>query len=77
MLLPVVLIFMVLLVNKPGLMKEWINTRAYNVVAWAAVALMVALTVALLGISLRDYAALGRRRAAASRDRARHGRRSA
>ena len=53
MLLPVVLIFMVLLINRPALMKDWTNTRAYNVVAWSAVGLMVALTLALMVISVR------------------------
>jgi len=40
-LLPVVLIFMTLLINKKKLMHEWINSRFYNFVSWAAVALMV------------------------------------
>ncbi len=53
MLLPVVLIFMVLLINRPALMKDWTNTRAYNIVAWSAVGLMVALTLALMVISVR------------------------
>lgn len=54
MLLPVVLIFMTLLVNRKRLMKEWINSRAYNAVAWTAVAIMIGLTVALVGITIRD-----------------------
>ena len=54
MLLPVVLIFMTLLINKSGLMKEWTNSRFYNLVAWTAVAVMIGLTVALVGISVRD-----------------------
>jgi NRAMP (natural resistance-associated macrophage protein)-like metal ion transporter len=54
MLLPVVLIFMTLLVNKQALMKEWTNSRTYNFVAWAAVAIMIGLTVALVGITTRD-----------------------
>src|SRR5688572_9348568 len=40
MLLPIVLIFMTLLVNKKYLMKEWTNSRVYNFVAWTAVAVM-------------------------------------
>ena len=56
-LLPVILVFMILLVNKTRLMKEWTNSRAYNVVAWAAVAVMVALTLGLVLISLRELAA--------------------
>jgi Mn2+/Fe2+ NRAMP family transporter len=54
MLLPVVLIFMTLLVNKHGLMKQWTNSPAYNSVAWTAVAVMIGLTVALAGITIRD-----------------------
>jgi len=57
MLLPVVLVFMLLLVNKPRLMKEWIASRAYNVVAWTAVVILVALTVALATITVRDLLA--------------------
>jgi Mn2+/Fe2+ NRAMP family transporter len=55
-LLPVILIFMVLLVNKRRLMKEWTNARAYNVIAWTAVVLMVALTMALVGITAWEIA---------------------
>jgi Mn2+/Fe2+ NRAMP family transporter len=54
MLLPVVLVFMVMLINKPRLMKEWVASRTYNVVAWAAVVILVALTVALTTISVRE-----------------------
>lgn len=53
-LLPLVLIFMTILVNKSYLMKEWTNSRVYNFVSWAAVAVMIGLTVGLLGISLQD-----------------------
>ena len=52
-LLPVILVFMVLLVNKPRLMKDWTNSPGYNLVAWAAVILIGALTFALLVISAR------------------------
>jgi NRAMP (natural resistance-associated macrophage protein)-like metal ion transporter len=53
-LLPFVLIFMILLVNKRALMRHWTNSRFYNVVAWASVALMIGLTLALVAISLKD-----------------------
>jgi Mn2+/Fe2+ NRAMP family transporter len=53
-LLPFVLIFMVLLVNKKGLMGEWVNSRFYNVVAWLAVVMIIGLTLALVGILARD-----------------------
>jgi len=56
-LLPFVLIYMIILVNKKGLMKEWVNSRGYNVVAWASVVLMIGLTLALVGITIRDLGA--------------------
>jgi Mn2+/Fe2+ NRAMP family transporter len=52
-LLPLVLIFMVLLVNKTELMHEWTNSRLYNFVAWTSVAVMIGLTLALVGITVR------------------------
>jgi len=56
-LLPFVLIFMILLINRPGLMKEWTNSRGYNLVAWVAVAVMIGLTLALVGITIHDLVA--------------------
>jgi Mn2+/Fe2+ NRAMP family transporter len=53
-LLPVVLIFMALLINKKKLMHEWTNSRFYNFVAWASVALMIGLTMALVALSIQD-----------------------
>ena len=54
-LLPLVLIFMTMLVNKKYLMKEWTNSRVYNFVSWTAVAVMIGLTVGLVGISLQIF----------------------
>jgi Mn2+/Fe2+ NRAMP family transporter len=56
-LLPVVLIFMLLLVNKQRLMKKWVNSGFYNAVAWIAVIFLIGLTLALLVISIRDFMA--------------------
>ena len=53
-LLPFVLIFMILLVNRRGLMKEWTNTGLYNLVSWASVAIMIGLTLALVAITIKD-----------------------
>jgi Mn2+/Fe2+ NRAMP family transporter len=53
-LLPFILIFMTILVNKKRVMKEWTNSRLYNLVAWTSVALMIGLTLALVGISIKD-----------------------
>jgi Mn2+/Fe2+ NRAMP family transporter len=46
--LPFVLIFMLLLINKKELMGEYVNTRLFNVIAWATTGIMVVLTVAYL-----------------------------
>ena len=52
-LLPLVLIFMILLINKKELMGKWTNSRFYNFVAWISVAIMIGLTLALVGITVR------------------------
>ncbi len=43
-LLPFVLVFMLLLVNNPGLMGRWVNKRTYNYVAWGLTIVIIALT---------------------------------
>jgi Mn2+/Fe2+ NRAMP family transporter len=43
--LPFVLIFMVLLINKKELMGEFVNRTTFNVIAWATTAIMIGLTV--------------------------------
>ncbi|HSS36545.1 MAG TPA: Nramp family divalent metal transporter [Patescibacteria group bacterium] len=48
LLLPIVLVFMVLLVNDKRLMGRHANGRPLNVIAWACVGLVVALDVVLL-----------------------------
>jgi len=52
-LLPFVLIFMILLINKQDLMNEWTNSRAFNMVSWATVVVMIGLTLAWVGITMR------------------------
>jgi NRAMP (natural resistance-associated macrophage protein)-like metal ion transporter len=54
MLLPFVLIFMILLINKKSLMKEWVSSGVYNVFGWTTVVVMIGLTLAFLGISIRQ-----------------------
>jgi Mn2+/Fe2+ NRAMP family transporter len=44
--LPFVLIFMLLLINKKELMGEYVNTRLFNAVAWATTVIMIGLTIA-------------------------------
>ena len=51
-LLPVVLIFMLVLVNRADLMGEWRNSWGFNAVAWATVGVMIVLTLALVYLAL-------------------------
>ncbi|MGC2246753.1 MAG: divalent metal cation transporter, partial [Terriglobales bacterium] len=46
--LPFVLIFMLLLVNKKELMGEFVNTAFFNVIAWATTVIMIGLTALLV-----------------------------
>jgi Mn2+/Fe2+ NRAMP family transporter len=55
-LLPFILIFMVILINKRELMGDWVNPRWFNVASWATVVIMIGLTLALVGITLRGGA---------------------
>jgi Mn2+/Fe2+ NRAMP family transporter len=43
--LPFVLIFMLLLVNRKELMGEYVNSRLFNVIAWGTTVLMIGLTL--------------------------------
>jgi NRAMP (natural resistance-associated macrophage protein)-like metal ion transporter len=54
MLLPFILIFMIILINKTHLMKEWINPPLYNAVAWVTVVVVIGMTLALTGITIRN-----------------------
>ncbi|HTA45338.1 MAG TPA: Nramp family divalent metal transporter [Bryobacteraceae bacterium] len=54
MLLPVILIYMLLLINKKNLMNEWVNPPFYNVVTWTTVAVVIGMTLALTGITIRS-----------------------
>ena len=35
-------------------MKEWTNSRFYNLVSWATVVIMIGLTLALVAISIKE-----------------------
>jgi len=52
-LLPLVLIFMILLINKKDLMGSWVNSRWVNFVSWVTVVFMIGLTLAYVGIAVR------------------------
>jgi Mn2+/Fe2+ NRAMP family transporter len=47
-LLPFVLVFVLLLINDSELMGKYTNSRGYNVVSWATVGIMIALTMAMV-----------------------------
>ncbi|MGA9496285.1 MAG: divalent metal cation transporter, partial [Terriglobales bacterium] len=51
--LPFVLIFMLLLINKKELMGEYVNKRTFNIIAWATTAIMIVLTALLVYGQLR------------------------
>src|SRR5713226_9492166 len=44
--LPFVLIFMLLLINKKELMGKYVNSRMFNIVAWVTTVVMIGLTIA-------------------------------
>src|SRR5215468_4039201 len=50
--LPFVLIFMLLLINKKDLMGEYVNSGLFNVIAWTTTIVVIALTLALMWQSL-------------------------
>jgi Mn2+/Fe2+ NRAMP family transporter len=50
--LPVVLIFMLLLVNRKDLMGDQVNTRTFNAIAWITAVAMIALTLILVYASI-------------------------
>jgi NRAMP (natural resistance-associated macrophage protein)-like metal ion transporter len=52
-LLPFVLIFMLLLINKRDLMGEWCNPRWFNFVSWITVVFIIGLTMAWIGVMAR------------------------
>jgi Mn2+/Fe2+ NRAMP family transporter len=54
-LLPIVLIFMILLANNQRIMHEWVNSRFYNLASWITVVVMIGLSLALAGISVRSF----------------------
>jgi NRAMP (natural resistance-associated macrophage protein)-like metal ion transporter len=53
MLLPFILVFMILLVNKKALMGEWANPRWFNFVSWVAVVVIIGLTLAYVAMTLK------------------------
>ena len=54
-LLPILLIFMVKLVNDRHLMGRYTNGRLYNAITWVAVVLIIALTLMLFVLQMLGY----------------------
>jgi NRAMP (natural resistance-associated macrophage protein)-like metal ion transporter len=57
--LPVVLIFILLLINRKDLMGEHTNSLGFNIVAWAMSLIMIALTLVLVYAALFEPSAAG------------------
>jgi NRAMP (natural resistance-associated macrophage protein)-like metal ion transporter len=55
-LLPFVLIFMLLLVNRPDLMGSYVNSRLFNVIAWGTSAIVIVLTIMMICSLALGYA---------------------
>jgi Mn2+/Fe2+ NRAMP family transporter len=51
-LLPFVLIFMLKLINDRDLMGEYVNSKAFNGIAWATAAVMIVLTALLVILTI-------------------------
>jgi Mn2+/Fe2+ NRAMP family transporter len=57
--LPVVLIFVLLLINRRDLMGEHVNTWGFNVVAWTASIVVIVITLVLVWVSIFNPSAAG------------------
>jgi Mn2+/Fe2+ NRAMP family transporter len=57
--LPVVLIFILLLINRRDLMGVHVNTLAFNIIAWGSSVLMIVLTLVLMYVSIFNPSAAG------------------
>lgn len=55
-LLPFILIYMLKLINNKRLMGEHVNSRSFNAVAWITTVVMIGLTVALVVVTVLQYA---------------------
>jgi NRAMP (natural resistance-associated macrophage protein)-like metal ion transporter len=54
-LLPFILIFILLLVNRSDLMGAYVNSRGYNLITWGTSAIMIILTLAMVGMLVAGY----------------------
>jgi Mn2+/Fe2+ NRAMP family transporter len=53
--LPVILIVMLRLINDRRLMGKYVNGRVFNFLAWVVVAILIFLTVVLIGLSVMGW----------------------
>src|SRR6202050_2768561 len=56
--LPVVLIFMLMLINRKDLMGDYVNTRTFNVVAWVTTIAVIILTLVLVYVTVLHPSAM-------------------
>jgi len=54
-LLPVILIFMLRLINRHELMGEYTNSRWFNIVAWVTAIIVIALSLMLMWNTLTGH----------------------
>jgi Mn2+/Fe2+ NRAMP family transporter len=54
-LLPFILIFILMLINRRKIMGSYVNGRLYNAVSWIAVGLLILITFLLVGTTLRLF----------------------
>ena len=57
--LPVVLIFILLLINRRDLMGDHVNTLTFNIIAWGSSIIMIILTLMLVYVSIFEPSAAG------------------
>jgi NRAMP (natural resistance-associated macrophage protein)-like metal ion transporter len=57
--LPVVLIFILLLINRRDLMGDRVNTLTFNIIAWGSSIIMIILTLILMYVSIFNPSAAG------------------
>jgi len=53
-LIPVILVYILRLINNKELMGEYVNSRGYNIIAWLTVIFVVTLTILLLVLTIGD-----------------------
>ena len=57
--LPVVLIFILLLINRRELMGDYVNTRTFNIVSWTVSIVVIILTLILVYATIAEPGAAG------------------